>query len=174
MRKVFSALALFCLAVAGHAQAMDQEPPKEIKDLSWMVGTWTGTMPMEMEGQKMDVKSSVVVSMDLKFLKMVTVNDMGFFKLNEVTYVYWDAKAKKYAMNTFTDMADTPRYEDGDLKDGALVTVSKPWDVPGMPGPTTSRSTIKKVSDTEITVTLEFKQDDKWVQVMKGNMKKKG
>lgn len=173
MRKLFPAIALFCLAVAAHAQAPDQEPPKEIKDLSWMVGTWTGTMPMEMEGQKMDVKASVVVTMDMKFLKLVTVNDMGFFKLNEVTYAYWDAKAKKYAMNTYTDMADTPRYEDGDYKDGALVTVSKPWEVPGMAEPTTSQSTIKKVSDTEITVILEFKQGDKWVTVMKGNMKKK-
>ena len=172
MRKVFSALALLCLVVAGHAQAMDQEPPKEVKDLSWMVGKWTGTMPMEMQGQKMDVKATVTVTMDLKFIKLVTLNDMGFFKLNEVTYLHWDADAKKYGMTTFTDMADTPRYEDGTLKDGALVTVSKPWAVPGMPGPTTSRSTIKKVSDTEITVILEFKEGDKWTQVMKGNMKK--
>ncbi|MBX3111443.1 MAG: DUF1579 family protein [Fimbriimonadaceae bacterium] len=173
MRKVLSALALTCLVAASFAQAPDQEPPKEIKDLSWLVGTWTGTSAMDMEGQKADVQVSVTVTMDMKFIKMVSVNDMGFFKLNEVTYLHWDAKAKKYGMSSYTDMADTPRVEEGEYKDGALVTVSKPWDVPGMPEPTTSRSTMKKVSDTEITIILEFKQGDKWVQVMKGNVKKK-
>lgn len=173
MRKALFALALVTFAVVGFAQGMDQSPPQQVKDLGWMVGKWTGTMDMDMDGQKTHMTVDVDIAFEFKFLKMTSVMDMQVVKMNEISYVFWDAKASKYAIHTYTDFADTPRIESGDMKDGALVTESLPWVVGGMPEPTVGRSTMKKVTDSEISTMLEFKQGDKWVVVATGTMKKK-
>ncbi len=172
MRKSSVLIALLGLAVFARAQEMNPEPPKEISDLSWMVGKWSGDMEFTFGGQTSPLTMTIDASLELKFLKMVTVNDVQGFKMNEVAYIHWDAKSKQYTMTSFTDLADTPRIQSGAFKDGAIVMVSQPWEVAGA-GATVSRSTVKKVSDKEISFTLEFKDGDSWTTAMKGTLKKK-
>ena len=84
----------------------------------------------------------------------------------------WDAKEKKFVSWTFTNYAPMPRVDKGTMTGNTFVSISEPWDAPGMEG-TVGRFTMIKKSDSEMTFVLEFKEGDSWSKVADGGYKKK-
>jgi hypothetical protein len=162
-------LAMSLVSVAQDMPSM--EPPPELKKLEWMLGDWTIDSHWDMNGQEFDSAGTLKVSWEGQFLKMVSSSDMMGAKFDETSYLGYDAKEKKYVLWSFTNWAPTPRVERGNFEGEAFVTVSDPWDVAGQT--VTGRATQKKVSDTEATMTLEFKMGDSWVKVAESKAKKK-
>lgn len=150
----------------------EMEAPAELKSLAWMVGTWEGNMSMDMEGMKMESKTTMKCVMEGMFLRQDFVMEAQGMKMTEVGYLGWDAEKKKYCMYTFASWAPTPRIEWGEIKGNDFVSISEPW-ASGMPEKTVSRATLKKVSDREVSFLLEFKMGDKWTKVGTGTFKKK-
>lgn len=170
-------LALAAIAVvivaSASAQPMPTAPP-ELEKMAWMAGTWSGKMNWTMEGMPAQSgEMSFKCEKDGMFLKSTSTMDMGGMKFTEVSYMWWDGAKKRYSMATFTNFAATPRFEYGTFENNKFVMISEPWDV-GMPdGPTSSRATMIKKSDTEASFVMEFKQGDKWVKVSEGTFTKK-
>jgi hypothetical protein len=149
------------------AQVPSFDPPKEISDLKWMVGTWTGSGPFSMMGTSMDLKMTMTCSFEGQFLKSVTVNDFGQIKMDETAYMGWDDEKKEYFSYSFTNMAPTPRIERGKMDGGKFLMVSEPWQG------TVGRATMTKVSDSKVKFLLEFKNEDKWEKGCDMEMTKK-
>lgn len=171
MRKILALLLVVVTCVSAIAQP-PMEAPAELKSLGWMVGTWEGTISMDIEGMKMEAKTTMKCASEGMFIRQDFTMDAEGMKMSEVSYIGWDAEKKKYSMYTFASWAPTPRIEWGEFKGNDFVSISEPW-ASGMPEKTVSRSTLKKVSNSEVGFVLEFKMGDKWVKVGSGTFKKK-
>lgn len=165
-----SMYGLALLALAALAPAQDMAPPEELGKLSWMFGTWKGSVHMNMQGMEMDADMTVTGKMEGMFARVDTVMDMQGMKMVENGYVGWDAKEKCYKSWTFTNFSSDPRIEKGQLTGDTFVSTSEPWTVMG--DTMVGRGTMKKLSDTEIAFVLEFKEGDKWTKAAEGKLKK--
>lgn len=151
--------ALFLVPIAS-AYAQDMSPPKEVTELGWMVGTWSGSGKISFGGHEADITSTMTISFDGQFLKVASVDDSGGFKMTKTMMVGWDAKKSEYISYTFTNMGPKARIAHGKMEGGKLVMVSEPWEAGGMTA--TARETMSKVSDSKYGLTMEFKNGDKW------------
>jgi len=151
--------------VSAFAQSFD--PPQQVTDLKWMLGTWTGKGKMEMMGTAMDTSITMTTTMEGQFLKSVSVYDMGAVKMEETQYVGWNEEKKEYTSWAFTNLAPTPRIEHGKMENGAMVMTSESWQ--GMVG----RGTMKKISETKVGFLLEFQNESKWDKAMDIELTKK-
>ena len=147
------------------------DPPKEISDLKWCLGEWSGTMHWSMQGQESDSPSKLKIDFDGQFLREVSTQEMMGMSLVETAYMGWNEKEKRYDCWAFSNFAPTPRVEHGTVDASKWVFESEPWTVMGQV--TVGRSTVTRVSDTEMKMTLEFKDGDNWNKVAEGTMKKK-
>ena len=161
--KRFLTAALFLAALVS-VLAQDYGPPKQIKDLSWMLGTWSGTGKIEFGGHSVNITSSMTVSFDGQFLKAVSSDKSAESTLTKTTMTGWDTKKNEYVSYTFTNMAPTARIAHGTLHAGALQMVSEPWEAEGFT--MVERETMSSVSDTKCNLTLEYKGGEKWVKGM--------
>lgn len=166
-------LALLCLFVLGTAALAQPSmaPPAEIRKLDWMLGTWEGSFNWDMEGTKSVATMKMVIDIDGQFQRQVTTMEMSGMKITETAYLGWNAEKKKYGMYTFTNFSPEPRIEWGDEKNGEMIFFSEPWNS-GMPEKTSSRATLKKLNDKEVSMVLEFRAGDKWTKVADGTFKK--
>lgn len=159
-------LVLAALVVLPALTAFSQGPtrPKQVTDLGWMVGTWTGAGKFSLGGQTVDTKLSIVVTFDGQFLKEVSTADMGAFKSTETMMLGWDAAKNQYSSYTFADYAATPGIKHGTMTGESLTLVSEPWAMEGMT--VLSRSTMTKVSDSKFKSKMEIKNGEKWDTAM--------
>lgn len=162
------------VASAAFAQAPDLQPSPKVKELAWMVGTWTGDVKFDMQGMKMESKSVMTCKFEGKFLHVYSTMDMMGMKMTESMYFGWDDSKKEYFSYAFTNMSTAPRFERGNVTGKDFVTVSDPWQVDGSPEPTVSRATMTRHSDTMIEFKLEFKEGEKWTVVGTGKFSKGG
>lgn len=152
--------------------AQGGQVPAEVKALDFMDGTWDFNLDMTIMGQTMTQTGTMTVSTEGMFKKMVAKGTTAGMESLEISYIGWQESKKRIQMYTFTDWAPTPREEYGTFDGKTWVTVSEPWDVPGV-GVLVSRATLTKVSDKELSITIEFKNGDSWDKVGKGTYKKK-
>ena len=168
-RALFALFALVTIVSSGLAQSMD--PPSQIADLKWMVGTWTGSGKFTFQGMEMDMTVTLTCSMEGQFLKTVAVNDYGAIKMEETQYTGYDPDKKEYFAYSFTNMSPAPRIQRGKMDGSALVMVSEPWTVMG--DSMTARGTTVKESDSKMKMGLDFKNDDKWDKASEIELTKK-
>lgn len=152
--------AVFCLATIASAFAQESAAPKEVKDLAWMVGTWTGSGKIAFGGQETEISSEMTASFDGQFLKTVSTDKSGGFTMTKTVMIGWDAAKSEYVSYTFTNIAPKARIAHGKMDGDKLVMVSEPWEAEGMS--TVARETLSKNSDTKLGSKLEMKLGDKW------------
>jgi len=150
---------LFLLPFAA-AFAQEMKPPKEVSDLGWMVGTWTGSGKISFGSQEVAITTTMTVSFDGQFLKTVSTDKSGGFTMTKTVMVGWDAKKNQYDSYTFTNMAPKARIAHGKMDGNKLVMESEPWEAEGMTA--VARETMSKISDTKTGLMMEFKNGEKW------------
>lgn len=169
MKKLLLLFAIVSAAALSGAQ--DMTPPKELKKLDWMLGTWSGKMKWTMPGMGGDAEMKFTATMEGMFQKQVSTMTMDGQETLEVSYLGYDPKKKVYTCWTFTNFAPTPRVDRITMSGNKTVFISQPWEV-GMPGgPTTSRATLIR-SGNKISMTLEFMMGKKWSKVASGSFSK--
>lgn len=146
------------------ALAQDMSAPKEVRDLAWMVGTWSGSGKIAFGGHETDITSTMAVSFDGQFLKEVSSDKSSQYELTKTSMIGWDPTKKEYVSYTFTNIAPTPRIEHGNMDGNKLVMVSDPWEAEGMK--LVGRETMSKISDTKCGLVIEAKISDKWEKEM--------
>lgn len=172
LARLIGFVSLAFAATAAIAQ-MPAEIPKELKDLEWMLGEWSGKATWEFPGApKMEAEMSFTTVWDGPFMKSTSAQDMGGMKVIETMYMAWDADKKRFSSWTFTNFAATPRIEHATMEGGNFVAISEPWSI-GMPEPMISRATTIRKSDTEFEFTLELKDGETWAKAGWGTFKKK-
>ena len=167
-RALFTLLAVVSIA---SALAQTTDPPSQITDLKWMVGTWTGSGKFAIQGMEMDMTVTITCSIEGQFLKTVAVNDYGAIKMEETQYTGYDADKKEYFAYSFTNVSPAPRVQRGKMEGASLVMLSEPWTVMG--DTMTARGTTTKVSETKMKMGLDFKNDDKWDKASEIELTKK-
>ncbi|MBS1705988.1 MAG: DUF1579 family protein [Armatimonadetes bacterium] len=162
----FRMFAAVVASVAATVPAIGQElkPLKEIENLSWMVGTWSGSGEISFGGNKVTIKTTMVVSMDGQFLKATATDESSGFKMTKMTMTEWNAAKKQYISYTFTNIGSTARVAHGTFADKSLSMISDPWEAEGMTA--VMRETVTKLDTTKCGYSLELKQDNKWAKVM--------
>ena len=169
--RLVAALIFIFASISVFAQTANLNPPKEITDLSWCLGEWSGSMHWTMQGTPaMDVATTLKVDMDGQFLREMFSQDMSGTAITETSYLGWNEKDKRYDRWIFTNYAPNPRIEHGTINGDVRVMESEPWNVMGQT--TAGRFTVTKVSNTEMKMMLEFKANDKWAKVSEGTFKK--
>lgn len=171
-----SMLAATLLLAAGliQAQVPNMEPPVELKQLDWMMGTWVcPNMKMEMEGMAMEGPMTYKLERSGQFIKGSSTWDAEGMKMTDEGFIGWDAEKNKFISWTFTNMAPVPRIEWGEVRGDSVIWTSEPWSVDPAAPPTQSRATITKVSPTQAKFVLEFKGGDEWQKVAEATFSKK-
>lgn len=162
MKRLLAAVLFLAPMVFGAAQ--DYGPPKQVKDLGWMVGAWSGSGKIAFGGHEVEITSSMTVSFDGQFLKEVSIDKSAGSTLTKTTMTGWEPKKGEYISYTFTNAAPTARIAHGKLNGNTLQMISDPWEAEGFT--TIMRESISKISDTQCGLTLEYKQGDKWITGM--------
>lgn len=162
--------ALFGLSALSVGQTPSFAPPDELKKLEWLVGKWTGTGKMSMQGMEADVTMTWTTSYEGQFLKTVGVNDYGMIKIEETMYIGWNAAKKGYTAWAFSNVSPDPRIEHGTIDGNKIVMTSEPWTVMGTTA--VGRGTLERKDDKTVVMTLEFKEGDTWVPASKVELKK--
>src|ERR1043166_7667877 len=98
MRRLVTA-ALFLVPMVS-ALAQDISPPKEVKDLGWMVGTWSGRGKIAFGGHETEITTTMTVSFDGQFLKSVSTDKSAGSTLTKTTMTGWDAAKGQYISYT--------------------------------------------------------------------------
>ena len=148
------------LSAVGMAQEL--APPKEITDLGWMVGTWSGSGKIAFGGTETPIETKMTVSLDGQFLKAVSSDKSNGFTLLKTTMISWDVSKHEYVSYSFTNIGATARVENRKFEDGKLVMVSDPWESEGMKS--VIRESLWKVSSKKFGLSMEFKFGEKWVK----------
>lgn len=150
--------ALSLVSFLNHGQEMS--PPKQVSDLSWLVGTWAGNGKITFGGREVAIETLMTVSFDGQFLKAVSIDKSAGFKMTKTCMIGWDPLKSEYASYTFTNMAPTARIAHGKLEGDKLVMVSDPWEAEGMT--TIARESMSKMPAGKSGFAMEFKKGDKW------------
>lgn len=169
MTKLLSITTLLLASASVFAQ--DMKSPKEVTDLAWMIGTWSGEGKMSFGGQEAPVKTTMVVTFDGQFVKAVSTTEEGGMTMRETMMLGWNEDTKMYDSYTFTSFAPTPGIKHGKIEDGKLVLVSEPWKVQGMSF--VSRATYAKVSDSKLRMGMDFKSATGWDTALDMQLSKK-
>ncbi|MBS1723012.1 MAG: DUF1579 family protein [Armatimonadetes bacterium] len=162
MSRVLISALLFLPCVPTFAQEM--APPKEVTDLGWMVGTWSGSGKVPYEGKEIELSVMMTFSIDGQFLKSKSSMVEGGMKMSETMMLGWSGAKSEYVSYSFTSFAPTPGIKHGKLDGANLVMTSEPWEVSGMT--VVSRTTYTKLSDTKFRTKMEFKNGEKWDNAM--------
>ena len=162
MKRLLTAALLIMPMVSVFAQ--DMSPPKEVKDLGWMVGTWSGSGKMAFGGHETEITTTMTVSFEGQFLRAVSTDKSAQFTTTKTTMTGWDAAKGQYTSYSFTNFAPTARIGHGKLDGSKLEMTSDPWEAEGMTA--VVRETMSNISDTKCGLLMEFKNGDKWVKAM--------
>lgn len=144
--------------------------PTEMKQLSYLVGDWEGTMTMNLPGaaQPIQVPSTVSVKEFGAYQETVYTLDMpGMTRFTGHSFLKWNAADKMYQSWTFDDMADEPREETGTFNGKALVMISKPQ------GGMVTRISYGMKSKNEVSFMIEMKSGEAFTKLGECNYKRK-
>lgn len=169
MKRLLTAALLMASMVSVFAQ--DLAPPQQVKDLAWMIGTWSGTGKIAFRGHEVEITSTMTISFEGQFLKSISSDKSAGSTLTKTTMTGWEPKKGEYISYTFTNMAPTARIAHGKLSDNKLEMVSDPWEAEGFT--MVARETMSKISETKVGMKLEYKQGDKWITGMDFVLNKK-
>jgi hypothetical protein len=158
MKRLLSATLLIVSIIPAFAQ--DLNPPKQITDLKWMVGSWSGTGQISFGGHSTPITSTYTGSFDGQFLKLTSIDTSSGSHLTKTTMMGWDANKHEYVSYTFTNMAPTARIARGTMHGSKLIMISQPWHAEGFT--TVSRETMSKLSDTTFGMKLDLQTGNKW------------
>jgi hypothetical protein len=161
MMKRFLTATLFVTTLTS---AFAQDIPKKVVDLSWLVGTWSGTGKVTFGGHETSIATTVTLSFDGDFLKAVSTDVGNGYTMTKTSMTGWDAAKNQYVSYTFTNIAPMARIAHGNAESDKLAMVSEPWEAEGMT--LVSRETMWKISDTKCGLLLESKKGDKWDKEM--------
>ena len=142
------------------AIAQTSDPPKEIADLSWMVGTWSGTGKNVYDGKETPFTTSMTVSRYGQTIQAVsTLTPPNGVELILTRMIGWDAVKRQYVSYTFSNMAGLPLISRGTLTNNKLVMLFDKW---GTDTTKVGRETMSKISDTKYGFRTEMRHDKKW------------
>ncbi len=158
MRTCLAPFAVYMLATSFAQAQFSTPPPPELKQLDFLLGTYTGTAKTTMGDMK--IKMTTAPAEGGMFLRSVNEFEVGPIKFTETMYIAWNAKEKKFQAWGFQSMVPTPREEFGEFKDNNLIFISKPWDMGGTVY--ISRSTMTITKPGEVKFLLEFKIGEEW------------
>ncbi|MCW5935985.1 MAG: FABP family protein [Fimbriimonadaceae bacterium] len=171
MKSTLRLLTVAALATASFvARAQDFEPPAELKKLDWMIGSWSGSGKMAMQGMEMDFTAKVACSWEGQFMKLVSETDFGMLKMTETMFLGWSPTDSQYIAYSFTNISPEARIETGSLEGDTMTMVSQPWNVMG--DSSVARTKVGKKSATKLLFKLEFKEGDDWVPASEYEMTK--
>lgn len=170
----FSAM-LVLGSVAAAQNAADLAPPKELANLDWILGKWTGSHTFAEPGGKAS-RSKADMTFDRylakRFVRGSFSGVVGGMKMEGVHLTTYDPNSKSWKGWWFDSIESGVMEVDGTLKNGVLTQVSKPIEMPGM-GPQTYRTTYTKVDARHLKFKLEVKSGAGWTTMMEGSYTKK-
>lgn len=163
-------LGLVTLVAGVSALQNPPQPPAELKELAWLAGTWSGKVQIQPPGGKPfgeTARWKVTPVLDGRYLQMDLTHDVGpLGTVRGISMLGWDAKAKAYAMFTFsnspTDGA-APRVETVTWDGNALETEVTA-------GGVSYRQSFRRVVDSAMDYQLQAKVEGKWVTFASGRI----
>lgn len=164
-------------SVAVPQDPMMPAPPAELKALNWMLGDFTSDFKMyepgQTEGMPMPGSISAKMSLGDVYIESRFEADMGGMKTTGLQMTSYDPAKKEYVAWWFDSMAPGVLELRGQLKGQVLTLVSKPIEVPGVPGKHRFRSTDGLKGPGKILFRLEMDSGQGWFKMMEGTMTKK-
>jgi hypothetical protein len=179
MNRILVALCAALLVVPfARAQddAMMQPVPDEMKLVSFMTGHWEAKLKMTWGPEPVEGTgtSHGEMVLDGRYVRsMHTYSPPGMPPMTGMHVMTFDPAQKKWVAWWFDSTSPGALEMSGDLVGDTLTMVSKPTEMPGMPGPFVMRTTWKKASDTRYSFKLEMQQGDQWSTLMEGDYVKK-
>lgn len=156
------ASALFAGVIARPVQ--DMAPPAELKNIDWILGTWTGVgKGMGISGEaKITSEAKLAKDLDGRWINYTATYTMeGMGTLSGRMMLTYDENLKKYTGWWFDSMSATVLDLKGDLKDGVLTLEDNEVSDPMM-GDTAYKIIMKKTS-TGMDLQVMMKAGDQWV-----------
>ncbi|MBS1724327.1 MAG: DUF1579 family protein [Armatimonadetes bacterium] len=168
MKAVFTIICALSVGSVAWGQEL-AAVPKELKDLSGLVGEWQGELAMTIPGMSDPIKMTSTVSVKVFGQYQETVYTMdapGMGKFTGHQFLTWDENAKGYKSWNFDDQSPAPRMETGSW-DGKKLVMS------GEQGGMTSRVTFEPRGKDVVHFLLEMKQGDSFVKLGETDYKRK-
>ena len=176
MTTLFSTL-LMAVAIAPAQDPMMPAPPAELKALNWMLGDFDTDLKMYEPGQTEGVPvpgtTSSKMSLGDVYIEGRFEADMGGMKMTGLQMTTYDPATKEYVAWWFDSMAPGVLEMRGQLKGQVLTLVSKPIEIPGMPGKHRFRATNGLKGPGKYLFRLEMDSGEGWYKMMEGMMTKK-
>ena len=180
MRTIIAAVVLAtAIAYAGQdpQQPMAATQPKELRALSCMMGTWDADLKMYEPGsmQATPLKGTVVTAATLNGMWIEARHEavMGEMPMKALEMTCYDAAKKQYRTYWFDSTGPGGLEFLGTLKGQTLVLLSKPEEIPGMPGKSTFRSTTSMKGAGKLLFRLEINSGKGWSKMIEGTMTRK-
>jgi hypothetical protein len=176
MTSLLTALVL-TVAAAPAQDPMMPAPPAELKSLNWMVGDFTTDFKMYEPGQTegVPIPGSISSKMSLGdvYIESRFEADMGGMKMTGLQMTSYDPAKKEYMAFWFDSMAPGVLELRGKLTGQVLTLVSKPIEIPGMPGKHAFRATNGLKGAGKVLFRLEMNSGQGWYKMMEGMMTRK-
>ena len=179
MRFLFVGI-LLTSAAAYAAQDMMQLPPvpKEFAQANFFLGKWQGTEKVSgMGGAPTTAKATMVgtKTLDGRYIQSMHTMDMGKMgKMEGMHLLSFDPFKKKFMAYWFDSSAPGVMEMSGGFTGNKLIMVSKPVEIPGMPGKMVMRASWTKVNAKQIEFRLESQQGKSWSPMISGSFRKVG
>jgi hypothetical protein len=182
LKTFIAALALLgaAMGVAAYGtrqgQAPNPVPPKELKLLGWMKGTWDADLKMYEGGKMIGEAKGPVATVDAlggMYLQTDFETDMGGMIMKGLQLTSYDSNSKEYMAFWFDSMAPGLLEMRGKLKGQTLIMTSKMTSFPGMPGKMAFRSTSSMKSATKMVFRLEMNTGKGWGKMLEGTFTRK-
>jgi hypothetical protein len=151
-------------------------PPKELGAISFLKGTWDVDLKMFDQGKEMGaVKGTIVTSDALGGMYHETRydTDMGGMPMTGIQLTTYDPAKKEYLAYWFDNMGPGGLEMRGKLKGQTLILVSKPIEIPGMPGKHAFRATSSMKGVGKVLFRLEMDSGKGWGKMLEGTMSRK-
>lgn len=172
MKALLASVALLAtLAYAAQEQVMGV-PPKELKDLAWMMGDFSAEMTMwepgKTEGTQIKGTISTFESMNGMWIESRHEGEFGGMPMKGLQLTSYDAEKKEYMAFWFDSMGPGGLEMRGKLKGQTLILASKPTSFPGMPGPMAFRATTSLKAKGKYLFRMEMDMGQGWFKMLEG------
>ena len=162
--KIGTSASLILAAAVAFGQGHKNGPPEEMKNLGFLVGTWSGKQNFNNPGAPLvgDITVKVHAFGAGRFLEEELSTKLPGAKPTEVHhFISYDPNTSTYTAWWFNDTSNTPMELSGTLTGNQLVLLSHPKN----PNAPVMKATYDKLSDTAMNYKLEMKQGDQWQEL---------
>ena len=169
--KTSIASLLFAASALAIAQGHANQPPGEMKSLSFLEGNWSGKQNFNNPGAALvgDITVKVHAFAGGRFLEELLSTTLPGKKPTEVHhFISFDPKTSTYHAWWFNDTSNTPTELTGTLTGNQLVLLSHPAN----PNAPVMRATYDKISGSAMNYKLEMKAGDSWQELFHNSYKK--